>query len=701
MSDLHPHRRPTRRQLLGGGIAALTAPAAASALAAPALADSASAGRAPAHPVPAGPSAQTSDSLTDLGPALETVNVRTVEFSTLPDGRAVASAISNGSPATFSVLDALTGERLFGTQIEGAEIGGFITTAPDGTIYFSCRSPMNGGLFSLDPATFEVTLIAEDIEGQSVLYDGTIGEDGRLYFGTYPDAKVMAYDPATGEIQDYGTQTEEAAYVFGLGIVDGQIWAGTGPVPHLYCIDPDTGERSELEPPENVMDGTDWFTAIQQRENLVFVRLSPRGEYDMAVYDQLTGQWVEEIVEGTFDAAPTGVGRLNRVYYLEDDVLMAYDLRMRRALSVGFEDSELYEQITGAVGTYGMAVAEELPGLPAFTVIGLTTDGDLWTYSVRSGEGEAITADVLPSHIGANSIGTGPDGSVFMGAYLSSGVMGRIDPDTDEIESLRGPKQGDSIIAHDDQLVVSSYPGAVLHTGDPSADWSDFEQILALGRGAPNYQDRIFGLVPVGDRLATGSVPDYGQLGGALALVDPETGDTEFHRDVVEQQSIVTLAHRDGLIYGGTSIHGGLSTTPAQDTARMLIWDVEAAALVSAEEVVPGAEVIPELAFGPDDLLWGLASVGTVFAVDPATGSVVERIETDRSFGNDWGRQTSLFSRESDGCLYAAAGGTLLRIDPEEATAEVLVDEDVHHAALGGNDRIYIAGEVNVYRLEG
>ena len=37
MSDQHP--RPTRRQLLGGGIAALTAPAAAATFTSPALAD--------------------------------------------------------------------------------------------------------------------------------------------------------------------------------------------------------------------------------------------------------------------------------------------------------------------------------------------------------------------------------------------------------------------------------------------------------------------------------------------------------------------------------------------------------------------------------------------------------------------------------------------------------------------------------------
>src|SRR5690625_6116394 len=49
-----------------------------------------------------------------------------------------------------------------------------------------------------------------------------------------------------------------------------------------------------------------------------------------------------------------------------------------------------------------------------------------------------------------------------------------------------------------------------------------------------------------------------------------------------------------------------------------------------------------------DGLLWGLASEGTVFALDPTTGAVMDRITTDLSFGNTWGRQTSLFARERD-----------------------------------------------------
>src|SRR5699024_11219745 len=103
MSDQHP--RPTRRQLLGGGIAALTAPAAAATFTSPALADPAPAGPprggpAPAAPGPSRPSAGVAASPAGLGPALEVANVRSAELGTLPDGPAGVLGISNGSPAT-------------------------------------------------------------------------------------------------------------------------------------------------------------------------------------------------------------------------------------------------------------------------------------------------------------------------------------------------------------------------------------------------------------------------------------------------------------------------------------------------------------------------------------------------------------------------------------------------------------------------
>ncbi|SEE91729.1 PQQ-binding-like beta-propeller repeat protein [Ruania alba] len=643
--------------------------------------------------------ATASASSTNLGPAIETVNVRSVTYGELPDGRQVAYATSNGEPATFTMIDITTGESLFATEIDGANLGGFIAIAPDGTVFFTARSPMRGGLFSFDPVSHDVIQIAEDIAGQRVLYDGTFDSGGILYFGTYPDAKVIAYDPSTGEFRDYGTQTEDAAYVFGLGIVDGEIWAGTGPVPHLYRIDPDSGERTEMQPPAHVMDGADWFIAIEPRDDLVFVRLSPRGAYDMAVYDRSQGRWLDDIVEGTFAAALTQPGLGHKAYFLTGDVLTGYHLRDQRTFSTGFEHSDLRAAMAGAVGTYGITVTE-IAGLPADTVVGLNTDGHLWHYNLATRRHALIDADILGTPAGAHSIGVGPDGRVYLGAYLSSGAMSRIDPESQQIEQLRGPKQADAIGAHDGWLAVSSYPGAIVHLGAPDEDWADFERILELRRGAPHYQDRIFAMTSVGDRLAVGSVPDYGQLGGALTIVDPATHEHAVHRNVVPQQSVVSLAYANGFVYGGTSIHGGLSTEPAAGEAELFVWDVSSGERVFSAPVVPGAEVINRLTVGPDALLWGLASDGTVFAFDPTQRTVVRRVATGLTNSNSWGRNSSLYYRQADASLYGNSGGALFRVDPAELELEVLVESGVRGSAMDGQGRIYYAGDINVYRYE-
>lgn len=683
------NRRPSRRAVLGGGIGAL------------ALLPAAPAFASPGALLPAEPIGASEETITNLGPALRTVNVRSVEFGTLPDGRAVAYATSNGEPASFNVIDTHTGERIFAAELDGATLGGFIATAPDGMIYFSARHPMKGGLLSFDPATFEITVLAENIDRQLVLYGGAFDENGTLYFGTYPDAKVYSYTPSSGELRDYGSQTDDAAYVFSLGIVDGEIWAGTGPVPHLFRIDPATGDRTEMSPPAHVMEGTDWFIAVEQRDDLVFVRLSPRGTYDMAVYDLSSERWLDQIVDSTFATAVSAPTRNQQVFYLEGNVLRSFHLRSHQVRSTGFEDTDLWARLSPAVGTYGIAVLD-VPGQPADTVVGLNTDGDLWQYNIATGRTQVVRADILGARAGAHSLGVGPDGAVYIGAYLSSGVMGRIDQETEEIEQLRGPKQSDTISSHNGQIVVSSYPGAVVHVGDVSGEsqWSDFDKVLELERGAPNYQDRIFALGSIGDRLAVGSVPDYGQLGGALTLVDPATGEYEFHRDVVPEQSIVSLAVSDsGMIYGGTSIHGGLSSSPTQTSARIFGWDADQGALVFEHEVAPGAEVIPRLLLGPQGMLWGLASDGTVFAFDTASGAVIHQIETGLAVANSWGRSSALFHRTTDGMLYAAAGGSLIRFDPDTLATEVIVSSGAKHAIMDGQERIYFASDIDVYRV--
>lgn len=676
------------------GLVAATLAAALAVLAAPAQA----APEAESPPVPPTPVVE------DLGPAVMSVNVRSAAFGELADGTPVAYAISNGNPATFTMVDVTSGESLFAAELDGATLGGWIAVDDDGEVYFTARHPMAAGLFSFDPETAELTQITEGVVGERVLYGGSFGPDGRLYFGTYPHAKVAAYDPATGQIQDYGSQTSDAAYVFSLGIVDGEIWAGTGPVPHLYAIDPASGDRREIHPPDRVMDNTQWFIEIDQRAEKVLVRLSPRGGYDTAVLDLATGEWDEQVIPAVGGSDPTALDSQGRTYVLSDGLLTGYDTTTGEIVPTGFADTELPQILAEQVNTYGIEVME-LPGVEGEVVVGLSTDGDLWTYNLSTEEATITRAEIAPAPAEAHGLGVGPDGNTYIGAYLSSGSMTRVDADTLELTPLRGPKQADAIATHGEELIVTSYPGAVVHAGDPEQEWewgTNPRHVLTLDRGEPYYQDRINGVVSIGDRVALGTVPDYGELGGALTLLDTATGEFEFHRNVVPDQSVISLAYADGLIYGGTSINGGLSSTPTAETAHLFIWDVARGEVVFDEALTPSAGYLAGLSWGADGQLVGATSDGVLFEFDPQTREVswtVRLFQPDEGSHGGWGYATKTIWDERTGSYLVTLNGTLYQVHRSSGEFQVIADE-MDQIARDGAGNIIGVDLTHAYRID-
>src|SRR5699024_12842755 len=91
----------------------------------------------------------------------------------------------------------------------------------------------------------------------------------------------------------------------------------------------------------------------------------------------------------------------------------------------------------------------------------------------------------------------------------------------------------------------------------------------AAARARPRH------MISAGEHVAIATIPNYGELGGGLTLLDPDTGEHEFTRDIVADQSVTDLAYADGTVFAGTSIHGGLDSTPTADTAEVFAWDVE------------------------------------------------------------------------------------------------------------------------------
>jgi hypothetical protein len=663
----------------------------------------------PAHADPAPPEegsavAQSSDvarhqeappEVTDHGAALESINVSmTSEVHTLDDGTDIAYVFNSGQPISVSVLDMTTLEVIDRHEIPGYTVSAsHVIDDEDDMLYFSVRSPNDGSLFRYDPYERKVTKLATGVAGEDFLRS-MILRDGVIYGSTYPHAKVFSYDVKTGKIRDYGTVEEDSAYAWGFEEVEGDLWVGTGTTPRLREVDPGTGKISDIALPAYMTgEGKDFIHDIVRHGDLVFIRSSPSGRQNLAVYDLKADDWCCENVKtmGTW----TQQNHDGKFYYLVGSDVRGYDLKTRKDFSIGWKESELAGE---QAGSQLQLVELDRKGYPGTTLMGFRDDGVLWLYNLEERTGELIELPIEGAPATVQSLGIGPDGDPYVGGYLSTGVMSRIDHSNGRIETLDGPGQGDAVTAVDDDLVIGTYSGAGFYAGDMTQEWeweTNPGHLFTIGR--ENGQDRVSDLIDAGGLAAAGTIPNYGERGGALVLFDPAGGAPQVHRHVVKDHSVVSLAYRDGLIYGGTSIHGGIDSTPAKGPAELFIWDVKAQKRIDSMVIDKSADIIHTLTFDDEGRLWAMTDSGRMIEFDTRTRKVRTTVTTGLGNSNIWGRTSEMAPNPVDGLIYGNAGTRIFTFDPDCREFTVLESEGVRYSAVHEDGTFYFTDRTNVY----
>ncbi|WP_147915931.1 hypothetical protein [Ruania zhangjianzhongii] len=630
--------------------------------------------------------------ITDLGVAMYTANVRLGRADVLPDGSAVAYVFNNGEPLSLNVVDLNSGEVLEVHEVSGSRVISTAAIGDDHMLYFSGRSPDPGALWRYDPFSREVEQLAAAPAGETAVNDLLV-DGGTVYGSTYPNAKVWAYDTLTGDLRDYGQVTDLGSYARKMTMVDGDLWIGTSTSPELLRMDTETGERTELPLPPDMVGTADFFSELTTHEDLVLARYSPSDEASGAIYDLSAGEWYGQLDTGwwtytTVDGA---------FFYAEANTVRAFDIATRQSRSIGWEDSALAEEYGGTARIN--VVDLSIDGFPGSTLVGFRDDGSIWRFNLQTAHGDILTPDIDGAPAKVQSVGHGADGNIYFGAYLSSGVISRIVVDTGELEQLSGPSQADSIVGHHNQTVVGTYPGAGFYAGHRNKTWqwgTNPSHLFSVGRD--NGQDRAATMVAAGPRVAAGTIPNFGELGGALVLVNPNSGKYDIYRNIVPDQSVTALAYQDGIVYGGTGIYGGLDSEPTAETAELFAWDTRRDRLVTRNAVVAGAEIIHALAFDSVGRLWGMGDEGTLFQCDVRTLQAVRNLDTGIRNANIWGRLSELYQHPVDGLMYGNAGGRLFRFDPEQPDFTVLGPGGVRYSAVDAKGVIYFANDTNVFR---
>lgn len=275
-------------------------------------------------------------------------------------------------------------------------------------------------------------------------------------------------------------------------------------------------------------------------------------------------------------------------------------------------------------------------------------------------------------------------------------------------------------------LYLGIYPGAWIKKYDTTASWNDITNPALLFDdmdGSPFYQDRPFGMLadPALNRLYVGSVASSGKLNGAFTVYDLTTNQQiTTVPDIVEHQSIIALTYKNNKVFGGSSVYGGIGSTPDPSVTegKVFTWQTTGTNTLPVPQYVPvaGRKVISDLIVGPDGNIWGLAEgnsstdpsrnlTADLFIFDPNHPDAAHTtIYTNKfSSGGNVSWQGGKMVVGNDGNVYVSIGGKLYAVDVNSPTkdAVVLVPTGVSLLASDkAGDLYYVKYETNLYKYD-
>ncbi|GIP37036.1 hypothetical protein J31TS4_03160 [Paenibacillus sp. J31TS4] len=598
------------------------------------------------------------------------------------DGRNVMYTTVKGIPPMLHVVDLDDYRLIRSVPLEG---GGEVwnhAIAPDGTVYITSA----GQLWAYSPVTKQAEKVFT-FGGESTFWCLAIDEKGNVYVGTGPGGKVLKYDPVTKTSRDYGRLVTEInqVYVRAIDYSNGYIYAGTSNS-KVYRLNVETGEKVELASSLNEK-GYVYDLNIVDDKFIVVRYDTPQRRY---IYDIEKGEWLDLVIEKSSSGLQLPKKSLNgKIYMPVDKKIVTFDVETH-----AIEDSGMVYE-TAFRGANWIQVAD--PELPGTSLVTMNFAGIIVFMNPETGLVKRYPNLLPPNATVTNKFTNGPDGKIYVTGMQASKAAAYDIATNTAVTFPMG--QAGAVTSFGNKMYFGVYPGGDLFEYDLSLPVGNTnpKRLFVIG----NEQDRPGAAVVAGDKIYIGSVATYGAVGGAITSFDPNIPDASssyrVHRNVVQDQSVISLAYRDGKLYGSTSINGGVAADPKAKEAKLFVWDtVKDEKITEVSLDIPGLTEPPAiggLTFGPDGLLWGAAN-GYIFAMDPASLKVIKYTNlnpADSGTGFRWGNFGLNWSK--DGILFAMLGKKLYAVDPNRLTSNYLADAETF--TIGSDGNLYYAPSAN------
>lgn len=540
---------------------------------------------------------------TELGPQIHNAAINGATLGRDAAGRPILYAVvtgAQGHDARLVGIDPDGGVVGLDLPLPGALGAWTAVAAADGSIVIGTYS--GGRLYHYRPGADEVTDLGRGIDGDTFVWTLAAAPNGTVYAGGYPSGGVVGWHP-DGGFHPVGPvplcPPEQYVRSLAYDSDTGLLFAGIGAHAALMVGRPDRDDSwVDVLPAEHRADAFGYN--LTAGAGHVVVRLTPSEQTFVLRITERDGTIEATTVADLGATDYPGASPLvdGRFYVSVGGRLRCYDLAADDVVELGV-DLGIEPRAWGVVDA-------DSAGLPA--LLGVSRSGTIASYRIETGTLSHTEAHGLPTApTDIQSIANGPDGNIYSTGFLIGG-MGVYTPMRGRGVEHHPVGQAEGLATLGDALYLGIYPHARIQRYLPATPFAAGRNPREL-RALHDYgQDRPYGMLAAPDgKLYIGTMAAYGRLPGALTVYDPTTERFSVHADVVPDQSIHTLAYRDGIVYGGSLIWGGLGVEPTRDAATFFAFDPDSGGVTHHDLPVPGLRAVFGVSVGPDDRLWMLA----------------------------------------------------------------------------------------------
>ncbi|MEO7125999.1 MAG: hypothetical protein ABI382_01235 [Nakamurella sp.] len=562
---------------------------------------------------------------TNVGPRLfQDGYVRAATFGADRVGRSTAYVVTDGgrsTPAHLNVIDVERGQLVRSLALNsGAPSGSWaITLGSTGTVYIASFQP--GILWAYHPGATSMIKVAA-MRGTQVPFALAADTSGGVYFGGYPDGIVYHYVSGKGVKKFVSAKTLTGQnYVRSLAVdpTTSTVYVGVGARAAVLACDAATAKCTNILP--TALRAQQFAYQLSAAPGKVFVYMSPGNELAVLDVTKRSDSTYGATVSATFPKVsyPGASAAVDGTVYYRGagGALHAYQL----AAGTDTVAAATFPDTRG----WGSAILVDQVKFPGRSLLaaGTVPGGvDITTYSIASGTTvtQRITG-LIGATVNLEYIHRGPDQNIYTGGYLTGGLAAYAPMRSDLTASIAGVGQTESMATLGDKLYLGVYPKSLIQSytpGQPAATGKNPAKVCEM---APQGQDRPYAMVEGAGKLYIGTMAGYGNLKGALTVYDPVTGTCEVHKDLIRDQSIVSLAYSNGIVYGGSLVWGGLGASPKQSRASLLVFNT-ATGTATSVPVPVAAGSLEGLTVASNGNIWMMAQ-NWLLIYSPESGKFV------------------------------------------------------------------------------